>query len=128
LVEVASPAEDQIELLGHDGWYEELALAYVDWSVLAFDELERQGALSPGASRGAEAVTQALLALLEESGLEIQDSGDAVAFTEDGVRHDPRWAAIRAMANEALVAFSDMGIPTPGLRDADFNIPRQDAP
>jgi hypothetical protein len=26
LAEVASPAEDQIELLGDDGWYEELAL------------------------------------------------------------------------------------------------------
>jgi hypothetical protein len=128
LAEVASPAEDQIELLGDDGWYEELALGYVDWSVLAFGELERQGAMSPEARRGAEEVTQALLALLEESGLEIQSTGNAVAFTEGGVRHDPRWAAIRASANEALVAFSDMGIPTPRLRDADFNIPRQDAP
>ncbi len=128
LVEVASPAEDQIELLGDDGWYEELALGYVDWSTLAFDELERQGALSPEARRGAEAVTQALLSLLEESGLELQASGNAVAFTEDGLRHDQRWAAIRATANEALTAFKDMGIPIPRLRDEDFDIPRQDAP
>jgi hypothetical protein len=61
LVEVASPAEHQIELFGDDGWYEELAMGYLDWSTLAFDELERPGALSPEAGRGAEAVTQALL-------------------------------------------------------------------
>jgi hypothetical protein len=128
LVEVASPAEDQIELLGDDGWYEELALGYVDWAILAFDELERQGALSPQARRSAEAVRQALLSLLEESGLELQSSGNAVAFTEDGLRHDPRWAAIRTAANEALAAFDDMGFPTPILRDSDFNITRLDAP
>lgn len=94
LVEVASPPVDQIELTGDDGWYEELALGYVNWSTLAFDELQRQGALSPGARRSAEVVTQALLSLLEESRLELQSSGNAVAFTEDGVRHDPRWAAL----------------------------------
>lgn len=109
LVEVASPAEDQIELFGDDGWYEELALGYVDWSILAFGELERQGALSPEARRSAEAVSQALLSLLEESGLEVQSSGNAVAFTEDGLRHDPRWATIRATANDALAAFDGMG-------------------
>ena len=128
LVEVASPAEDQIELLGEEGWYEELALDYVDWSVLAFDELVRQGALSPEAERSVETVTQALLSLLEESGLELQRSGNAVAFTEDGVKFDPRWAAIRVAANQALAAFNDMGIPTPSLRDASFNIQREDAP
>lgn len=106
LVEVASPPEDQIELLGDSGWYEELALGYVDWSILAIDELERQTALSPEARRSAEAVTQALLSLLEESGLELQASGSAFAFTEDGVRHDSRWVAIRAKANEALTAFN----------------------
>jgi hypothetical protein len=128
LVEVASPAEDQVELPGYDGWYEELAQGYVEWAIDGLPELDRLGALSPEASRTATAVREALISLLDESGLELRTTGSAVAFTANGVRHDPRWAAVRALANEALWAFSEMGIPIPRMSDEDFGAPRQDAP
>ena len=117
-----------IQWFGEDAWYEELALGYLDWSTLALDELDRKGALSAEARQDVELVTQALLALMDESGIEIQSSGNAVAFTAEGVRHDPRWSAIRTLANGALAAFNEMGIPIPTPSDKDFNTPREDAP
>jgi hypothetical protein len=90
LVEVASAAGEQIELLGDDGWFQELALGYVDWSILPFAKLERQGALSPDVRRSAEEARQALLLPLGRVWAGTSLLGVAVAFTEDGLRHDPK--------------------------------------
>jgi hypothetical protein len=48
-------------------------------------------------------------------------------MTFDGLRNDPRWDAIRDLAQIALTAYREMGIPTSRLSDDDFDVPREDA-
>ena len=129
LVELASPADEQMaQLRGFEGWYEELAISYLNWSATMLPELERRGALSVEVVRSTNAVAAALTQLCVECGEEHESTGAIWAFTGEGLRQDPRWQAIRDLAALALVAFRDLGIPTPKLGDQDFNAPREDAP
>ncbi len=107
---------------------EELLKGYLNWSYEMLPELQRQGALSPEVVRTTDAVSAASWALDEECAAEYEATGNITAFTEEGIRTDPRWEAIRGLASEALAAFRDLGIPTPKLSDEDFNTPREDAP
>ena len=90
--------------------------------------LNEQGALSPDVVRTTDAVSAALWSLDAECAAEYESTGAITAFTEEGIRSDPRWEAIRGLASEALTAFRELGIPTPKLSDEDFNRPREDAP
>jgi hypothetical protein len=129
LVVLASPADEQIATLrGFDGWHDELVLQWLNWPAAMLPELQRLGALSPESVRTTDAVTNALSNLDRECGEELRSTGDAYAFTAEGLQHDPRWQNIRDLASVALVAFRELGIPTPKLSDEDFNQPREDAP
>jgi hypothetical protein len=126
LVELASPAQEQIDHLRP--YYEELLKGYLNWSYEMLPVLNEQGALSPDVVRTTDAVSAALWSLDAECAAEYESTGAITAFTEEGIRSDPRWEAIRGLASEALTAFRELGIPTPKLSDEDFNRPREDAP
>jgi hypothetical protein len=131
LVELASTPDEQVEYFDRhhwDGWYGELLLSWLNWSADMLPQLEQANVLSPEAVRTTKAVTEALWSLDGECAAEYRRTKSIQAFTEDGVRHDPRWEAIRVLARQALAAFLDMGIPTPRLSDDDYNVRRDDGP
>jgi hypothetical protein len=125
LVEVASPAEDQVALLDRGGFpVAELARSFSDW----FDRvgtLQDRGALSPEVVTALDSVDAAFRVIDEASS---GDPGSPYLWTNESLRGDPEWEEVRRAARTALRAFSDLGIPIPKLTDPDFNIGRDDAP
>jgi hypothetical protein len=122
LVLLASPADEQIATFRRSGYpYAELWMGYMNYSYDQLPYLQDRGALSPGIVKTTDILAEALLALREDDTPE--------AFTEEGIRLDPRWERIRKLAREALVAFSnDLGLPIPRMSDPDYDCPRDDAP
>jgi hypothetical protein len=127
LAELASPAEEQIEYLGQHPNLD-LLTNYVEWLTTVDPVLMSSGTLSLDALRATEAVRESLVALDIEMAADYERSGSSAGMTLDGLRNDPRWDAIRVLAQTALAAFREMGIPTPRLSDNDFDVPREDAP
>ena len=121
LVELASPADEQIPVYRPHDMYVELWKGYMNDAYFGLSYLKERAALSPDIVRTTDAVAAALFAL--------RDDNTPEAFSEEGIRHDPRWERIRELAQKALDAFNnDLGIPIPSMSDPDYNVPRDDAP
>jgi hypothetical protein len=126
LVELASPAQEQLDLLFAQGGFSivELPMAFWDWFRLV-PRLSVHGALSAEALEAVNAV-DAALEVVNPSDRSRRGAVDLC--TEEALRKSPEWEAVRAAARAALAAFRDLGISTPRLTDEDFNMPRTDAP
>jgi hypothetical protein len=126
LVELASPAEEQVALLDQTGFpVQELALAFWNWLDSFSGTLEERGALSPEVSASMKAVVAAIEVIDRASA---GGPGTPYLWTVEALRQAGEWESVRQRARSALEAFAVLGIPTPKLSDPDFNKPRSDAP
>jgi hypothetical protein len=126
LAALAAPADEQIDQLRRQGGFPiaELARDFWDW-LDRLPDLELAGALSEAAIGAIERVNAAILEVDTASAGPV---GTPYLWTEEALRTDPRWQQVRAAAQIALAAFSDLGVPAPLPADPGFNGPREDAP
>ncbi len=126
LVLLAAPPHEQLEYFNRTGCPPiELFNQWMNWEEMMLPQVIEAGALTPEIERVTSEITESLRKLDSELAAEVRLAGNLeplrVGYSDDAIRHDPRWEHIRELAGKALEGLHDLGVITRELADPAYN-------
>ena len=128
LILLASDPDEQLAYLRRSQLAnEELLVEWTDWYLDLYHMQRANHVLDfKGTLALVDSLTATINALNLDCARELTAGPEPHLLSDDGIRHGPRWQALRELANDALIVFRDSGIRTPRLSDSDYIRPESD--